>query len=1008
MEKEIKYNGYTATPSDYESPDGDLVGIINGVPEDGEVKPILPPTVKFALNTGEKVLWIHKMTGRTHYIISLSGALKWISEEDGAPWTRHDITGGTVTGTPTVSSIGNTLIVNDNDGVKYFLWSTEGTAHYEALGQKPPMLEITFGLHSDFAVWPETKNTGTAPSDFKGTEINVGRINDSGYFPKLGDGSGEAGDAWVWPQPVMANWSVSGNVGDRIRDFANMYATFSVEGKDSTTESLDDDMLKIKNMLSNGVFAGINKFVNEKGTEKNKFVMPFFVRYAYRLYDDSYIMHSYPVLMIPNSRGPIFGLDGRSGMLLADYNSSTIGFKMRGRVYGFLSDLVYSIVSNSESTSALNGLRKWKDIITSVDIGVSAPIWTYDQAGYVYGWTNMDKKVGNDYVDWDKYYSISRLDKVADETVQNGNWGSNGVKSYMEAFKKLAELTQDDYFARYDCYATTPTYEYPSYIATVPQRSVSDINNDLTGATNFYIIKQIDLDDIATGNEQSLDLDDGVLGGLLGRSRIEDDYHTHDTIKASLLYNYNGRMNYSGIERLPHSPLNPGIQFPQASSMPGSTQWQISVSIKNEEETLTVQSEPGTSNIEFPRFIYYPDRNAKYAYVTKGSTKYKLKLAPHDFLNGAYWLGNIMSQTSVPSTYSGTIPTATTTGFKEENKLYTSNVNNPFSVPVTGITTVGTGEIMAICSATKALSQGQFGQFPLYAFTTEGVWALETSSTGTFTARQPVTRDVCTYAESITQLDDSVLFATDRGIMLLSGSTTLCITDEINNTTPIDLGLPAAVATLSGINMPTIARFTDYLKEARMTYDYTGQRIIVFNPTEATVNGVTAPVYSYAYVYSLKDKKWGMMESTLSYPINSYPEALAVTKDNKLVNLSQDVNNNESASDDVQTVSMLLVTRPLKLDQGDVMKTVNTIIQRGKFDYLQTGRTPKPVRSLLMGSRDLYHWHMIWSSADHYLRGFSGTPYKYFRVVVLGSLAPDESLFGCSVNFVPKLTNQLR
>ena len=94
-------------------------------------------------------------------------------------------------------------------------------------------------------------------------------------------------------------------------------------------------------------------------------------------------------------------------MLLADYNGSTIGFKMRGRVYGFLSELVYSIVDNSSSTSILNNLRKWKDIITSVDIGVSAPIWTYDQAGYVYGWTNMDTKVGNDYVDWDKYYSIS-------------------------------------------------------------------------------------------------------------------------------------------------------------------------------------------------------------------------------------------------------------------------------------------------------------------------------------------------------------------------------------------------------------------------------------------------------------------------------------------------------------------------------------------------------------------------------------------------------------------------
>ena len=59
------------------------------------------------------------------------------------------------------------------------------------------------------------------------------------------------------------------------------------------------------------------------------------------------------------------------------------------------------------------------------------------------------------------------------------------------------------------------------------------------------------------------------------------------------------------------------------------------------------------------------------------------------------------------------------------NKIYTSEVNNPFFFPLSGINTIGTGEIKGICSAVKALSEGQFGQFPLYAFTDEGVWALE-------------------------------------------------------------------------------------------------------------------------------------------------------------------------------------------------------------------------------------------------------------------------------------------
>ena len=44
MIKELKYNGHTANPSDYENNDGDLAAAINVVPEDGTLKPVLPPS----------------------------------------------------------------------------------------------------------------------------------------------------------------------------------------------------------------------------------------------------------------------------------------------------------------------------------------------------------------------------------------------------------------------------------------------------------------------------------------------------------------------------------------------------------------------------------------------------------------------------------------------------------------------------------------------------------------------------------------------------------------------------------------------------------------------------------------------------------------------------------------------------------------------------------------------------------------------------------------------------
>ena len=54
--------------------------------------------------------------------------------------------------------------------------------------------------------------------------------------------------------------------------------------------------------ISTKVHAEINKYIAEQ-QEDGYFIFPFFVRYAYRLYDGSVIMQSAPVLMLPNDSG---------------------------------------------------------------------------------------------------------------------------------------------------------------------------------------------------------------------------------------------------------------------------------------------------------------------------------------------------------------------------------------------------------------------------------------------------------------------------------------------------------------------------------------------------------------------------------------------------------------------------------------------------------------------------------------------------------------------------------
>lgn len=619
-----------------------------------------------------------------------------------------------------------------------------------------------------------------------------------------------------------------------------------------------------------------------------------------------------------------------------------------------------------------------------------------------------------------------------DRPVVDMGWTENGpqitgpanVKCTLDGYKLLHEVVDiaqynelmkwKDIVSSVDVYISKQFYTYDQSASNTDLRPgtlpIKDIVPDIRDNANFFFLCHLPLDNLFVSNNANANQArprpqnyNGVINvdfklnndTIVARPTLTDDYDSHDLLIPTVSYGFNARLNVAGISKRLFRGFSPKSLF-------------FAVENQNEQETtcyVLVESdgreiilESSTVNVLFDQngtmlWFYYPNVNARSLFVKIGDQVKGFNLTIHDYLNGAYYLGIGSSNDA-----SASVPAAVTPDelnlVKVDNKIYTSEVNNPFFFPLLGINTVGSGDILGLSSAVKALSQGQFGQFPLYAFTTEGVWALEVSDTGTYTARQPITRDVCINANSITQIDSSVLFATDRGIMLISGSQTQCITDSIFSEAPFN------VLDLSGIDqlhtrlghvadacLP-MKPFLGFLAGCRMVYDYVHQRIFVYNPTKE--NGT--PKYTYAYVFSLKSKMWGMVFTNLASTINAYPEALAMTHDNKLVSFSET---------DEQVCKGLFITRPLKLEAADVQKTISTLIQRGHF---QRG----DVATVLYGSRDLYTWHLIWSSTDHYLRGFRGTPYKYFRIAGLATLTDGMSIFGASVDFEPRHTNQLR
>lgn len=958
MNAELKYNGYTAQPSDYECQDGDLGIAMNLMPKEGRLRPILPAKALFYLNTPNKVVCVHETNSFKHYItLDANGNICYVDHDtatSGGSFQLHSVGSASTSKVYQITAIGNTLVVLTAYGCRYFLWDADNTT-YKLLGSMPEM-KLSFGLQC------RIKKSDRFTATFNGTTV-TSDYNSSKVIPKVADSGVSA--------------------------------------------------------LTSAVLAQVNKIISQEVQGSEMFCMPFFVRYAYRLYDGTLTRQSAPILMVPNSgAAPKVFVSGIQGTDPYVANATERELKAFMRVYTPAAKLDVACIDNPSN------LTGWSDIIKSIDIFVSSPIYDYDQNGQCDEFALMEED--------DKAYGFFMMDNLDDK--YSGTLLTT-LKKY--SYWRITDAIRAEEGDREE------------RILKLPTKGLGVAYSEIANCAAFYFLKSIPIEDLST-TRKLIEIDEGYLNALVTRETLPDDYDSHDTIIAKRAFNYNARLILSGLKKSLFAgyfatPYVDGVinpTFPtnvyngratDASLTQGAVVSKVYVYIKRDGRDIIMEETVGdirlpistSVNISYSHgvipffhgvipFFYHPDPNAYKAVVYfNGSTgKIELTLKTHEHLAGGFYFDSFGSQVARQANGSYLTPSDDTT-IEILNKIYNSEINNPFFFPLLGITTVGTSEILGVSTAAKALSQGQFGQFPLYAFTKEGVWSIEISSTGTFSARQPITRDVCINPDSITQIDSAVLFATDRGIMLIAGSQTQCISETIDTDIPdslSDLPLGSSIFNQLGISewMPDASAldtsiemcfdylpFKDFLKECLISYDYTHQRAIVFNPSR-----------SYAYVYSFESKAWGIIWSDYDYTVNSYPNALVVTKDESIPGsiAYTYLCDFAAARPNYQwNIPVLLATRPLKLDPSlkDVHKTIDTIIQRGHF-------LKGSLKQVLYGSRDLQNWFPIYSSVDAYLRGFRGTPYKYFKIVVFGSLKKDESIWGSSIQYTPKLTNQPR
>lgn len=947
---DIAITGMTTVPSDYACQDGQTALLHNLVHEYGEVRPMHKPKVVMNVPIGFRFLFVHANSGYKHYIFQAqatdeNGQIKEGFYDyyycDAADENNMVEFASMKAEVSHVDAIGNTLLIFTEGSINYYLW--KNTA-YKSLGDALPEIGMRFGLLGEPILY--SKECSEADGMFVHFDYEVW-LSDGNYIYK--------------------------------REHLTAYTTT--------------------------MLAPVSKLINEHVTGKGKFCFPFFVRYAMRLYDGTLVHHSAPILMMPSTYQAVMPF-----LRQTKYN----GDKLTDcRVDAFTVRAALTFLMEDNITKAFK--EKWGDIVKSVDIFVSAPLYTYDAGGIV-DTIKFTKIGGSDYAKGDYVGRLSANALMWGRPSSVSHIQGEDYTKYHSAFKFR------DLFNAY-CW---PAFISPGKYGDVdtielPAVTDEDMRKKMTDCSSFYLLKSISLNELINASEQSeavtIKVKDDYLQSLVNREVMTDDYLTHEKIAAERSYVYNSRLNLAGVTRqlydgypirqafcrydgrvpVTYVGTEGGIKFGELpiTELTGANAFTISVEEGGREIKLYKE---GICNIynsiynRVPTLLFCPYTSANNAIwwsTTDGNLKplMALEMKMHDFLNLSY-----ASLYSDPFNPPSTSDLPQDTGnedkkVKASSSIYTSAVNNPFYFPSIGVNDVGIGEVVGMAAAVAAMSQGQFGEFPLYAFTSNGIWALSVGKDGSYQTATPVTRDVCSNPDAIISLDRSVIFPTKRGIMMISGSQPTCITEVLHDD-PASLLSHDVVKKISraeGVEPSEIpdSGFLSYLDNAGMVYDYTRQRVIVFNHDKM-----------YAYVLSLTSKMWSTIRSEYKYSVNSYPDGLAITQEGieaQLVNVCEDG----------EAQGGVIVTRPMKLNNAHALGTITDIMVRGNLDKAHASVA-------LLGTRDYTNYLYVGSGTRARIARLHGSPYKAFVVVVMANLEDGETIDGMSVEYQMRQANRMR
>ena len=932
MQQSIRYKGLSLTPDEMAVENGALSLCGNLELHDGALRPSIvtgtPLSQPLTINgVVAKILYVHETGNYRHLIAIASSAIYWFLQDGSLGSTTPIKSFDYEASVLSVNSIGNTLIIVATDGIHYALWGDGG---YKNLPQKPPFLEISFSISDDY---PENYSNGGVDAE--------GSAN---------------GFRDAFQQTIYSCDEIFNKVKMSFGDYMTKYCEYLSIKEDKQSE------------VTQSIYALVNR-TNNLIASKGRFYANFFVRYCYRMFDGSMIMHSSPVFIpvqVPDSfivmSANAHSFNATDGYINTyddftfqredgENNKSKVHITKAAFIYYPRNvDLKYTILDAKRDE-----LEEWKDVIKSVDVFITPPI-----------------------------INVNTSEKIT-------SLGATR-KNYKLGYGQVYETYESDQ----NTIGGTSVY--------FPSLSVDAYRNKLKNTSAFYKVCSLKISDLTNYTTKKLPVDKNAVYQVSLQEQMKDDYKTHNSLFAKGSYVYNHRLNLYGMKEKLFQGFNGSVMLPgqyilKYDDSAGKEIYRyriqkIVVSLNTTSGTKYVESsDKFFSRQDIDVFMisnlvkFYPDSRAdKMAIFCKDSSDndviFVFPLEQCAELNGAMHMGDFTdnyAQYKVDS-FDYTVDDVV----ELSNKIYTSESDNAFYFPLNGINTVGIGTIQGIASTTRALSQGQFGQYPLMAFSTDGIWALEVSSKGTYSSIHPISREVCSNPKSITQLDQSVLFATNRSISRIAESQVVSMSDVLDG--PgfnisgslgkflnffIDAeGDSESVKTIKA-QMRQLIDFTsspiEFFQRCQVIYDYKNSRILCLDVTQTSK---TSTADTVALCYSIKDGSWStfLIQNVLT-AINSYPHPYIQYRDGSVMVLDKGYD-----YEDTTEYHGIIVTRTLKFDEDNVPDSIT-----GYIHSLTSGSIPI---MWLYGSNDNQNWHYIGRLGGMKSSYMATHSYRFFRIAL--------------------------